>query len=88
MTKTFTINGRTYEVSACTAIAIEAYCHKCQDALYVVCGEDRDEKFAQVVFGWDFPETEADFVDICEDTGAWTSDHETLATVRFDKERV
>lgn len=86
MTKTYTFNGNAFEVSTCTAIALEAYSHERRDALYVTSGEDGDEKSEWVVFNWyKLPETDDDFEDIIEDI--WTRDCDTLSTVRFDKDR-
>ena len=43
---------------------------------------DSGEKIEYVVFGYDMPENEDDFSDMCEDSDSWDSDCETLETVR------
>lgn len=77
-------NGYEYTVEAVTAIAIcagDSSEEDRQDALLVSSVVDC-EKFESVVFGYDMPETDEEFSAICEDPGAWDSDHETIATVR------
>ena len=82
MTKTFIFDGTVYAVTTCTAIA---YCDldtgDRQNALLIENTADSGEKFQKVCFGYDMPYTTEDFADMCEDTSAWESDHEVLATV-------
>lgn len=73
-----------YNVEAVTAIALSAGDTSeadRQDAL-LVSSEVNGEIFESVVFGYDMPETEDDFLAICEEASAWDSDWETIATVR------
>jgi hypothetical protein len=73
--KVFTVNGAEYGISACTAIA---ECDNCneedrQDALLVIC-KAGGETAEHIVFGWNefiMPENEEDFIEMCNDPGAW-----------------
>lgn len=100
MTKTFTLDGVEYTVTPCTAIAscdleaAELLVHDGadltnspfrQEALLVENTADSGEKFQKVCFGYDMPVATEDLADMCEDTSAWESDHETLATVQERK---
>lgn len=82
MTKIYTMDGTEYTVTACTAIALTAGDTTRQNALLVESTADSGEKFQKVCFGYDMPYTTEDFSDMCEDTSAWESDHEVLATVQ------
>ena len=85
MKKTFTVEGTVYTVEEITAIATCAgeYSEDArQNALLVTNMTDSGEKIEYVVFGYDMPEDEDDFSDMCEDSGAWDSNCETLETVR------
>ena len=76
--KTFKVNGKEYEIRACTAICDADHRNesKRQEALLVTC---RDSEY--VVFGYDMPETMEGFLSMCEDEYAWESDFEVLETV-------
>lgn len=79
----FEVNGTEYTIEDCTAICA-ADCgeeSKRQDAL-LVSSERDGEKFEEVVFGYEMPETEENFRDMCEDYAAWESDVEVLGTIR------
>ena len=85
MKKTFTVEGTEYTVEEITAIATCAGEYSeddRQNALLVTNMADSGEKIEYVVFGYDMPENEDDFSDMCEDSDAWDSDCETLETVR------
>lgn len=85
MKKTFTVEGTEYTVEQITAIATSAgeYTEdKRQHALLVTNMADSGEKIEYVVFGYDMPEDEDDFANMCDDSSAWDSDWETLETVR------
>ena len=74
-----------YTVEAVTAIAISAGDTSeadRQDAL-LVRSEVNGEIFESVVFGYDMPESDEDFLTMCEDCSAWDSDCETLDTVKI-----
>lgn len=81
--KQFEINGIEYTIEDCTAIC-GADCgdeSKRQEAL-LVSSERDGEKFEDVVFGWDMPENEEGFLDMCEDYAAWETDVAVIASVR------
>lgn len=85
MKKTFTVEGTEYTVEEITAIATCAGEYSEDDrqyALLVTNMTDSGEKIEYVVFGYDMPENEDDFSNMCEDSDAWDSDCETLETVR------
>ena len=85
MKKTFIIERTEYTVEEITAIATcagERSEDDRQNALLVTNTADSGEKFEYVVFGYNMPDDEDDFAMMCDDTYAWDSYYETLATVR------
>ena len=85
MKKTFTVEGTEYTVEDITAIATCAGEHgeeMRQNALLVTNMADSGEKIEYVVFGYDMPENDDDFSDMCEDSDAWDSNWETIETVK------
>ena len=75
-------------VENCTAICA-ADCgdeSKRQDAL-LVSSERDGEKFQDVVFGYDMPETVEAFLDMCDDYAAWETDAAVIASVRITEVR-
>ena len=89
MVRSFTTaDGKTYTVSPCAAVAVNAGDTDRQPALYVVSAADSGETFEFIVYGWNMPKTVEDFAAMAEDCGAWDSDHEAVAAAVFDtKER-
>lgn len=86
--KNFEINAIAYAVENCTAICA-ADCgdeSKRQDAL-LVSSERDGEKFQDVVFGYDMPETVEAFLDMCDDYAAWETDAAVIASVRITEVR-
>lgn len=83
MKKFFEVNGIEYEIKAVTAIcaADEEDESKRQGAL-MVSSEQNGERSEYVVFGWEMPESEEDFTEMCEDYSAWESAQEVLASVK------
>lgn len=81
--KTFNINGTEYTVEICTAIcaADGGDESKRQEAL-LVSSERDGEKFEEVIFGYEMPETVEAFRDMCGDSGAWESDWQVTKTVK------
>lgn len=81
--KQFEINGIEYTVEGCTAIcgADLGDEGKRQAALFI-SSERNGEKFEEVVFGYEMPETEENFLDICENYAAWETDAAVIASVR------
>lgn len=81
--KTFNINGTEYTVEICSAICA-ADCgdeRKCQDAL-LISNKYNGELFESVVFGYEMPETEENFLDMCDDYSAWESDCTIIRTAQ------
>lgn len=81
--KQFEINGIEYTVESCSAIcgADLGDEGKRQDAL-LVSSERDGEKFEEVVFGYEMPEIEENFLDMCDDSAAWETDAAVIASVR------
>ena len=81
--KIFIINDIKYTVQPCTAICMADQADESnrQKAL-LVSNEANGEKFDFVVFGYDMPETDEDFLYMSDDTSAWENDWEVLETVR------
>ena len=99
MKENFFLDGIMYTVTPCTAIAsrdldaAELLVHDGadrtnspfrQNALLVENTADSGEKIQKVVFGYEMPETDKAFADMCEDSAAWESDYEVLDTVWTD----
>lgn len=80
MEKTFIFHNISYTVRTCTAIAASIGDTERQNAL-LVTSRNNGEKAEFVVFGWEMPEDDETFAEMCEDTYAWDSNHETLETV-------
>lgn len=78
----FTINGTEYTIVSCSAIAISANDTERQNALLVSCCMN-GEKSEYVVFGHAMPETDDDFMLMCDDPWAWSSNQEDLKTVKL-----
>ncbi|MGM9682025.1 MAG: hypothetical protein ACI3XQ_00345 [Eubacteriales bacterium] len=78
------VNGCEYTVESVTAIAISAgdTSEEARQPALLISSEVNGEKYESVVFGYDMPESDDDFLSMCEDASAWDSDCETIATVR------
>ena len=83
MEKYFTLNNIEYTVRPCTAIADCDETNTRQNALFVSYTAECGEIVEHVVFGWKFEwlENAEDFEKMCEDSYAWESYYEVLATV-------
>lgn len=81
MKKTFTLDNAEYTISTCTAIAASIGDTERQNALLVESESDSGERTIFVVFGYDMPECESDFYEMCDDSSAWDNEQETLDTV-------
>ena len=77
-----TVNERTYAIEPVTAIASCDLADKLRQNALLVCYVDDDEEITSVVFGYEMPEDEEDFNTMAEDSFAWESDFEVLATVQ------
>jgi len=73
-----------FEISTCTAIAIEAEDAERQPALFIHNVNDEFCDGDCVVFGYAMPEDMDDIRNIFSDCFAYTSDYETLETVILD----
>lgn len=81
--KLFEVNGTEYTIEDCTAIcAADCGDESKRQAALLVSSERNGEKFEEVVFGYEMPETEETFLDICADYAAWESGGEVLETVK------
>ena len=80
--KKFPVENTTYRCYPCTAIsnADNGNENMRQDAILVISTGDA-ERIVEVVFGYDLPQEQEDFVDMCDDSAAWESDQETLRSV-------
>lgn len=80
--KKFTVENTNYRCYPCTAISSADNGNEAmrQDAVLVI-STDGTEQDVEVVFGYDLPQEQADFVDMCDDSSAWESDQETLRSV-------
>lgn len=83
--KKYNLNNIEYTITPCTAIAECDNGNEAarQNALLVITTLESGETVEHIVFGWEMPETEADFLDMADDTSAWETlceDHKmTLA---------
>lgn len=80
--KKYTVDNATYRCYPCTAISNADNGNEAmrQDAVLVISTDDAEQS-VEVVFGYDLPQEQADFVDMCDDSSAWESDQETLRSV-------
>lgn len=81
MKKIFIVNGIEYIVETCTAIAASIGDTERQNAIYVESKTEFGEIIQYVVFGFEMPETEEDFKNICESGISWDSYIDTIITV-------
>lgn len=83
MERTFIVNNTEYTVEEITAVAAcnEGNEDYRQSAL-LVTSMYGPEKIEEVVFGFDMPESDEDFAQMCSESDAWDSDYEVLETVR------
>ena len=83
MKKTFTIGNTQYTVCECTAVCKSIGESERQKALFVYDISESGEKTEFVVFGFEMPEDESEFLEMCEDSSAWDGWYETLETVEI-----
>ena len=81
--KEFKLYDIEYTITTCTAIAEcdERNEAARQNALLVIAKLESGETVEHIVFGWEMPETEADFLDMADDTSAWETlceDHKMI----------
>ena len=83
MKKTFTACGTEYTVCDCTAVCKDLGESERRKALYVYSFSESGEKNEYVLFGFDMPEDEAEFLEMCEDAAAWDGWFETIDSVEI-----
>lgn len=83
MKKTFTIGGTEYTVCDCTAICKDLGESERRKAIFVCSISESGEKSEFVVFGYDMPEDEDEFLKMCEDSSAWDGWYETIESVEI-----
>lgn len=86
MEKLFNINGIEYSVEKITAIAASAgeYSEDHRQSALLIVSESNGENAEYVVFGFEMPEDNDDFISMLDEPSAWDSDWETLESVRKD----
>jgi hypothetical protein len=72
---------REYLVEECTAICASIGETERTEALYVHYYDKSGEHVEYVVFNWDMPEDEDEFLAMCEDSSAWDGWYGTLETI-------
>lgn len=83
MKKTFTIGSTEYTVCDCTAIAKDIGESDRRKALFVYSLAESGEKTEFVLFNYDMPEDESEFLEMCEDAAAWDGWFETIESVEI-----
>ena len=83
MKKTFTLSGTEYTVCECTAIAKDLGESERRKALYVYSISESGEKTEFVLFGYDLPEDEYEFFEMCEESADWDGWYETIKSVEI-----
>lgn len=83
MIKTFTFGSTEHVVFECTAIAKDIGESDRRKALYVYSFAESGEKSEFVVFGYDMPEDDFEFLKMCEDSSAWDGWYETVESVKI-----
>ena len=83
MKKTFTVGGTEYTVCKCTAVFKDFGESERRKALFVYSFEESGEKSEFVLFGFDMPEDESEFLEMCEESSAWDGWYETLESVEI-----
>lgn len=83
MKKTFTIGGTEYTVCDCTAICKDLGESERRNAIFVCSFTDSGEKSEYVLFDYEMPENEAEFIEMCEDSSAWDGWFETIESVEI-----
>ena len=83
MKKIFTFGSTEYTVCTCTAIAKDIGECERRKALFVYSFAESGEKSEYVLFGYDMPEDESEFLEMCGDSSAWDGWYETVETVEI-----
>ena len=83
MKKTFTIGSTEYTVSECTAICKDLGESERRKALFVCSFSESGEKSEFVLFDFDMPEDESEFIEMCEDSSVWDGWYATVDSVEI-----
>ena len=83
MKKAFTIGGTEYTVCDCTAICKDLGESERRKAIFVYSFSESGEKSEYVLFDYDMPEDEDEFLKMCEDSSAWDGWFETIDSVEI-----
>ena len=80
--KKFIVSYAAYLCYPCTAISNADNGNEAmrQYAVLVISTDDAEQS-AEVVFGYDLPQEQADFLGMCSDPSAWESEQDTLHSV-------
>lgn len=83
MKKTFTIGGTEYTVCECTAICKDLGESERRKALFVYSISESGEKNEFVLFDFDMPEDESEFLEMCEESSEWDGWYATVESVEI-----
>lgn len=83
MKKTFRIGNTEYTVKECTAICKDMGESERRKALYIYNVSESGEKSEYVIFDFDMPESEAEFLKMCQESSEWDGWYETIETIEF-----
>lgn len=83
MKKTFTIGSTEYTVCECTAICKDLGETERRKALFVCSISESGEKDEFVLFDFDMPEDESEFLEMCEYSSEWDGWDETVESVEI-----
>ena len=85
MKKTFTICDTEYTVCECTAICKDLGESERRKAIFVYSFAESGEKSEYVLFGFEMPEDESEFIEMCEESSAWDGWYETVESVEIEE---
>ena len=83
MKKTFTVGSTEYTVCECTAVCKDLGESERRKALYVYSFAESGEKNEFVLFDFNMPEDESEFLEMCEYSSAWDGWYETVESVEI-----
>ena len=83
MKKTFTVGSTEYTVCDCTAVCKDLGEPERRKALFVDSFSESGEKSEYVLFDFDMPEDESEFLEMCADSSAWDGWQETVESVEI-----
>ena len=83
MKKKFTIGSTEYTVCECTAVCKDLGESERRKALFVYSFAESGEKSEFVIFDYEMPEDESEFLKMSEDSSAWDGWYETVESVEI-----